>query len=36
MLRLNNIKMYEDISDDELLEFAIKKFKIKYKKYIAK
>ncbi len=29
MLRLNNIKIYEDISDDELLEFAIKKFKVK-------
>ena len=29
MLRLSNIKIYEDISDDELLEFAIKKFKVK-------
>ena len=29
MLRLSDIKIYEDISDDDVLNFAIKKFKVR-------
>ena len=28
MLRLSDIKIYEDISDDDVLNFAIQKFKV--------